>query len=106
MDLAWFEQLPPPQQALVAGLLTWGVTAVGAACVFVTSRINRKLLDGLLGFAAGVMMAASYWSLLAPSIEIAGQSGLPGWWPALCGMLAGVGVLWIRSTAKIPDYEN
>jgi ZIP family zinc transporter len=91
----WFQQQSPVLQALLAGLFTWLVTASGAACVFVTSRVNRKLLDGMLGFAAGVMMAASYWSLLAPAIEIAAHRGLVPWVPATTGLLAGVALIWV-----------
>ena len=90
----WFQELSPVVQALLAGLFTWLVTALGAACVFFTNRVHRRLLDGMLGFAAGVMMAASYWSLLAPAIEIAGQQGWPGWLPAAVGLVAGVAVMW------------
>lgn len=85
----WFQAQSPVLQALLAGLFTWLVTAIGAACVFVTSRVNRRLLDGMLGFAGGVMMAASYWSLLAPAIEIARHTGDLPWLPALAGLLAG-----------------
>jgi ZIP family zinc transporter len=85
----WLEQLHPVVQALVATLFTWGVTALGAAVVFFFRTIQRKLLDVMLGFAAGVMMAASYWSLLAPSIEMAEQMGGPSWLPAVIGFLSG-----------------
>ncbi len=74
--VAWFTELNPVVQALVATLFTWGVTALGAAFVFFKT-INRKVLDGMLGFAAGVMIAASYWSLLAPAIEMAEEGSLP-----------------------------
>jgi len=62
---------PAVTQAFLATLFTWGVTALGAAAVFFTSSVNRRLLDLSLGFAAGVMIAASFWSLLAPSIALA-----------------------------------
>ncbi|MGE3315418.1 MAG: ZIP family metal transporter [Planctomycetaceae bacterium] len=91
--MAWFQEQSPVMQSLLAGLLTWLVTAIGAACVFFTNRINRRLLDGMLGFAGGVMMAASFWSLLAPSIEISEQRGLMPWLPPAIGLLVGVGVL-------------
>lgn len=88
--LAWFIQLSPVWQALIATIFTWLVTALGAATVFLFKQVNRKLLDGMLGFAAGVMIAASYWSLLAPSIEMAEEtSGLPAWVPAAAGFLLG-----------------
>ena len=84
----------PTLQALVATLFTWGVTAVGAATVFLFRGVNQKVLDAMLGFAGGVMLAASYWSLLAPSIEMAAEA-MPGysWAPAAVGFLAGGGSL-------------
>ncbi|KAF4522936.1 hypothetical protein B566_EDAN012631, partial [Ephemera danica] len=68
----------PITQALLGTLFTWGMTAAGAALVIVFHGTQRKLLDGSLGFAAGVMTAASYWSLLAPAIEMAEESGFYG----------------------------
>ncbi len=85
----WFVELGPMAQALVAGGFTWLLTALGAALVFVTRRIPQALLDAMLGFAAGVMIAASFWSLLVPSIEMAELGGLPGWLPAAVGFLLG-----------------
>jgi ZIP family zinc transporter len=85
----WFTGLSPVLQALIATLFTWFVTALGAALVFFFKAINRKVLDGMLGFAAGVMIAASYWSLLAPAIEMAEGSSLPAWVPATAGFLLG-----------------
>jgi len=81
--------LPPVLQALLATMFTWGVTALGASLVFGTKKVNRKLLDAMLGFAAGVMIAASFWSLLAPSIELSAEGSLPMWVPPLIGFLAG-----------------
>jgi zinc transporter, ZIP family len=65
------------------------VTALGAALVFGTKQVERKLLDAMLAFAAGVMIAASFWSLLAPSIELSAGGPLPMWIPPLLGFLAG-----------------
>jgi ZIP family zinc transporter len=90
----WFIELHPVAQALVATLFTWGVTAAGAAVVFLFRDINRRMLDTMLGFAAGVMMAASYWSLLAPSIEMAEEAGGTAWIPAAVGFVAGALFLW------------
>lgn len=88
-------ELPPVLQALLAGLFTWGLTALGAAGVFVSRTVNRRLLDAMLGFSGGVMLAASYWSLLAPAIAIAEDRGDgPAWLPAVAGLLAGAGFLW------------
>jgi ZIP family zinc transporter len=85
----WFQHLSAVQQALVAGCFTWGGTALGAAAVFLTREVNRKVLDGMLGFASGVMIAASFWSLLAPSIALSREMGLLVWFPAATGFLAG-----------------
>jgi len=90
----FLETLDPIVQALLATLFTWGLTALGAATVFLTKTIERKLLDGMLGFAAGVMIAASYWSLLAPAIEMSEGKDTPVWFPALAGFLAGGAFLW------------
>lgn len=75
--------------ALIAGLFTWAMTAFGAAVVLLTKEINRKILDVMLGFAAGVMLAAVYWSMLAPALEIAIARHLSPWLPAAIGFLAG-----------------
>ncbi len=91
----WFTGLHPVAQALVATLFTWFLTALGAGLVFFFKRINRKVLDAMLGFAAGVMIAASYWSLLAPAIEMAEESSNPAWVPATIGFLLGGFFLWI-----------
>ena len=86
---AWFVSLHPGTQALLAGLLTWSITAVGAALVFVTRRVPLALLNGMLGFAAGVMTAASVWSLLLPAIEMSEAQGHPGWVAAGIGFACG-----------------
>jgi ZIP family zinc transporter len=85
----WFQALSPLYQALLAGCFTWGVTALGAAVVFVTTTVNRRLLDAMMGFAAGVMIAASFWSLLVPAIDLSEAQGIPGWVPAGIGFLLG-----------------
>lgn len=81
--------LNPIIQALLAGLFTWGITALGAAGVFLAKEVNRKLLDTMLGFAAGVMIAASYWSLLEPAIAMGEEGRFPAWIPAAIGFLLG-----------------
>ena len=86
----WFTDLSPVWQAFLATCFTWFLTALGAAVVFAFKGINRKVLDGMLGFAAGVMIAASFWSLLAPAIEMAEGS----WVPAVIGFLLGGVFLW------------
>jgi ZIP family zinc transporter len=92
--MAWFSELNPIIQALLATLFTWFVTALGASLVFGFRSINRRILDAMLGFAAGVMIAASYWSLLAPAIEMAEEGPLPAWLPAVIGFLLGGAFLW------------
>ncbi len=92
--VAWFVQLDPVMQALMATLFTWFVTALGAGLVFFFKTINRKLLDGMLGSAAGVMIAASFWSLLSPAIEMTEAAGGTPWVPATVGFLAGGLFLW------------
>ncbi|HDP68074.1 MAG TPA: ZIP family metal transporter [Candidatus Marinimicrobia bacterium] len=87
--IEWFKTLHPVVQALLATCFTWGMTAAGAALVFVFKTVNQRLLDGMLGFAAGVMIAASYWSLLAPAIEMTEESGGIPWIPAVVGFLLG-----------------
>lgn len=92
--MEWFNGLNPVLQALLATLFTWGVTALGAAPVFFVQRINQRLMDGMLGMAAGVMIAASFWSLLAPAISLSEDMGLVPWIPPTLGFLAGGGFLW------------
>ncbi len=93
----WFYELNPIVQALVATLGTWFVTALGASLVVFTKTFSQKYLDASLGMAAGVMIAASFWSLLAPAIEMAADSPVYGealkWIPPLVGFLLGAVVL-------------
>jgi len=79
----------PVLLALMATLFTWVVTALGASMVFFFKTINKKILNSMLGFAAGVMIAASFWSLLKPAIEMAEENGSIPWLPALVGFLSG-----------------
>ncbi len=83
------QQLSPVMQAFLATLFTWGVTAAGAALVFFTKSLNDKVMDSMLGFAAGVMIAASFWSLLAPGIDMAEQLGQIPWMTAVVGFMGG-----------------
>ncbi len=87
--IEFMSQFPPVIQALLGCVFTWGVTALGAATVFLRREIDRRLLDIMLGFAGGVMIAASYWSLLAPAIELSGDGPGPRWVPAAAGFLLG-----------------
>lgn len=79
----------PVLLAFIATLFTWAVTAFGASMVFFFKSINKKILNSMLGFAAGVMIAASVWSLLIPAIEMAEINGSIPWLPAVIGFLSG-----------------
>lgn len=85
----WFLTLDPLLQALLAGVFTWLMTAAGAGVIFFTRSLSHRVLDSLMGFAAGVMLAASVWSLLLPSLDMAGEQGVVEWVPAVTGFLAG-----------------
>ena len=89
--ILFFEGLNPIYGALLAGLFTWILTALGASLVFFVKELNRQLLDGMLGFTGGVMVAASFWSLLAPAIEMSLDvaPNLPSFLPASLGFLLG-----------------
>ena len=87
MDI--FLQFNPVSQAFIATLFTWAVTAAGAALGFFTRSVNQKMMDAMLGFAAGVMIAASFWSLLAPGIGMAEELGQVPWLTAVIGFMAG-----------------
>ncbi|MCE1207634.1 MAG: ZIP family metal transporter [Spirochaetia bacterium] len=87
--LEYLNTLSPVMQTLVATLFTWGVTALGAGMVFFFKSIDKRVLDSMLGFAAGVMIAASFWSLLAPAIELSESMGLIPWIPPAIGFLSG-----------------
>lgn len=93
-----FQGLPPVLQALVGGLFTWSVTALGAAAIFFFKKFNQKILDAMLGFAAGVMLAASFWSLLAPAIAMSKEQGGLFWFPAAFGFF--LGALFLRIVDK------
>ncbi len=87
--LETFASWPAAWQALAAATFTWGLTAVGAGLVFFFRDVSRKALDAALGFTAGVMIAASFWSLLNPAIALAEEMGMVKWAPPLIGFLAG-----------------
>jgi ZIP family zinc transporter len=99
--MEWFAELHPTLQALIGSLFTWGMTAAGAAVVFFTKRNNQKLMDSMLAFAGGVMIAASFWSLLAPGIEMAEEQGQISFIPAVIGFLLG-GVFLLLLDRVIP----
>jgi len=85
----YFESIDPILAALYATLFTWFVTAFGASFVFFFKNMNRAVLDGMLGFTGGVMVAASYWSLLAPAIEMSEGEGFVKVIPAAVGFMLG-----------------
>ena len=85
----YFESIDPILAALYATLFTWFVTAFGASFVFFFKTMNRAVLDGMLGFTGGVMVAASYWSLLAPAIEMSEGEGFTKVIPAAVGFVLG-----------------
>ncbi len=97
----YFGSLNPILAALYAGLFTWGLTAIGAGLVFFFNNSNRKFLDASLGFTGGVMIAASFWSLLAPAInyvEMQNEMGLsttPSWFAPAVGFFFGAAFLFI-----------
>jgi zinc transporter, ZIP family len=95
MMMDQFLTLSPVLQALIATLFTWAITALGAGTVFMTRNVSNRFLNAMLGFAAGVMIAAAYWSLLAPSVELSRGGVLPVWFPPMAGFLLGGGVLWL-----------
>lgn len=97
--ISYFEQLDPVLAAFYATLFTWGLTALGASLVFLFKGMNRALLDGMLGFTGGVMVAASFWSLLAPGIEMSPGEGFEKVIPAVVGF--GSGALFLYGLDKI-----
>lgn len=97
--ISFFEKTDPVLGALYATLFTWGLTALGASLVFFIKSLNRALLDGMLGFTGGVMVAASFWSLLAPGIEMSPGEGFVKVIPAAIGF--GLGAMFIFCLDKI-----
>jgi ZIP family zinc transporter len=92
--IEYFLNLDPIVQALLATCFTWAMTALGAAVVFFSRDVNRRLLDAMLGFSGGVMVAASFWSLLAPAIDLSQGLSVPKWFPPAAGFLAGGLFIW------------
>ena len=97
--ISFFESINPVTGAFYATLFTWGLTALGASLVFFVKGMNRALLDGLLGFTGGVMVAASFWSLLAPGIEMSPGEGFVKVIPAALGF--GLGAMFIFGMDKV-----
>lgn len=97
--IEWFINLNYSVQALIATLFTWGVTALGAALVFFFKKVNKNIMDAMLGFAAGVMIAASFWSLLSPAIDMAISLNMTAWLVAFIGFFSGGILLFIGDKA-------
>lgn len=91
----WFASQSAVLQAFLATCFTWGVTALGASLVFLLRSESRRVLDTMLGFTAGVMVAASFWSLLAPAKDYASGGSLPPWIPVTFGFLLGAAMIWV-----------
>ena len=85
----WYMNLNYPIQALIASLFTWGITSLGAAVVFLFKKVNKNTMDALLGLSAGVMLAATFWSLLSPALEMAENLKLISWLIVSLGVLSG-----------------
>tara|TARA_B100000780_G_C21047315_1_gene420451 strand:- start:285 stop:1100 length:816 start_codon:yes stop_codon:yes gene_type:complete len=96
---SFFESIDPVLGAFYATIFTWGLTAFGASFVFLFKTMNRALLDGMLGFTGGVMVAASFWSLLSPAIEMTPGTGLDKVIPAALGF--GLGAIFLFSLDKV-----
>lgn len=101
--VTFFSEMHPVWAALIATTFTWLVTAAGASLVFFFKTLNRGVLDPMLGFTGGVMVAASFWSLLNPAIEIS-EKLYPGysWMPAAVGFL--LGALFIFFLDKVTPH--
>lgn len=95
MNIELLKSQNPVLLALFATIFTWAATALGSSMVFFFKAINKKILNAMLGFAAGVMIAASFWSLLQPAIEMEASHGGIAWMPALVGFLCGGGFLYL-----------
>jgi ZIP family zinc transporter len=80
---------------IIAALFTWGATTLGAAAVFAFRELKPNTMNGMLGFASGIMIAASFWSLLNPSIELSESIGWLPWFPPLVGFLGGGAFLYL-----------
>ncbi len=98
----WYVQLNYPMQAFIAAIFTWGITALGAAVVFLFKKINKNVMDGMLGLAAGVMMAATFWSLLSPALLMAEELNLVSWFVVASGIILGGLLLFLGD--KVFDY--
>ncbi len=103
--MGFMNDFSPVFQAFIATIFTWSVTALGASLVFFFKKVNKNVMDAMLGFAAGVMIAASFWSLLEPGISLAETLKMNPWLVAFIGFFTGGLLLFIGD--KIYDlYEK
>ncbi len=104
----WFINLNYVYQALIATIFTYLITVLGSAIVFLFKKINKSIMDAMLGFAAGVMIAASYFSLLAPAVEAAIDLNITAWLIVFVGFLSGGLLLFIADKifTKIFTHKN
>ena len=101
------QKLPPVLQGFLSGVFTWGITALGAAAVFLFKRFSQKVMDCMLGFGAGVMVAASFWSLLSPAIELSETLYKNSWlYPSLGFLLGGAFVILTDIVFGKFSFEN
>ena len=103
--MEYFSRLHPVVQGLAATLFTYGVTALGASLVFFFKKVNKGLIDTMLGFAAGVMTAASFFSLLKPSVELSVKLGYNGWLINGFGFMTG-GLFVVLSDVLMSQYDK
>lgn len=104
----WFSNLNYCLEALIATIFTWSITAIGASIVFAFRKINKNIMDAMLGFAAGVMIAASFFSLIAPAIEMADKMHMMTWFITTLGFFMGGLLLFIGDKIfdKLIKKEN
>lgn len=102
MMIRFFMEASPILQAFLATIFTWGVTALGASIVFFFKKVNKSVLDAMLGFAAGVMIAAAFWSLLSPAIEMAESLKMNAWLITFLGFFSGGLLLFLGD--KVYDF--
>lgn len=100
--IEFLTSLNPILQAFIATLFTWSITAIGASLVFLFKKVKKNVMDAMLGFAAGVMIAASFWSLLSPAIEMANTLNMVAWLITFLGFFSGGLLLYIGD--KIFNY--
>lgn len=104
--ICFLRNIDPVLQAVLATMFTWLVTALGAGVVFLFKSINKTVMDACLGFSAGVMIAASFWSLLSPAIEMSASLGKSPWMTVLLGFMCGGGLLFLGDKVFERGMDN